>query len=232
MRSSGVIFDGDDTLWGTGHLYEVAKEEFFDEMAKLGYDRAEVEKTFERTDVGNVARLGFSRQRFPTSMADTYRLFCKQNKRVVEESIESRVKAIGYAVFTKRPSLLDRARDVLAQLRSSHMLVLATKGDRDIQRERIADSGLSSYFAATYILDQKTEREWQRIVRECDLNVAHSWAVGNSLKSDINPALQVGLSAIWVPYRGWGYEDDVRPDSSRFYEVTSLADILGIIKGD
>jgi phosphoglycolate phosphatase-like HAD superfamily hydrolase len=83
MSSAGVIFDGDDTLWETAPLYARAKQQFFGQMSSLGFDPREVESAFHNIDVVNVDRLGFSKHRFPTSMAETYRLFCeKQDSRI------------------------------------------------------------------------------------------------------------------------------------------------------
>ncbi len=75
MYQAGIIFDGDDTLWETSVFYKEAKEEFFDKMASLGFNQSEVQESFEKTDVANVTRFGFTKKRFPTSMAETYQNF-------------------------------------------------------------------------------------------------------------------------------------------------------------
>ncbi len=81
MSSAGIIFDGDDTLWETAPLYARAKKEFFARMSSLGFDPLEVKKTFQLIDIANVDRLGFSKERFPTSMAETYRLLARNGTR-------------------------------------------------------------------------------------------------------------------------------------------------------
>lgn len=229
MRLAGIIFDGDDTLWETYSFYKEAKKEFFSEMAKLGFIVEEVEKVFQSTDLKNVDKLGFSKERFPTSMAETYRYLCKLHGYRSEVSDEERMKAIGYSVFCKRPLLLDHAKQVLTQLHPFYRLILATKGDRDVQQSRVEHSGLRSYFHAVYVLEQKTELEIRKIIDECNLDIAKSWSVGNSLRSDIKPALLTGLKAIWVPHDTWVYEEDVQPDSSNFHQVTSLDQVLNVV---
>jgi putative hydrolase of the HAD superfamily len=229
MNSAGVIFDGDDTLWETMPVYTKAKQEFFSEMASLGFDRQEVESTFESTDVANVSRLGFTKHRFPTSMAETYQAFCNKYRRAAEDAIEQRVKGIGYSVFGDPPIVFDHAQGVLSQLRPHYKLILATKGDREVQQAKINLSGLADFFSEIYILDHKTDKELQHIVKDSGLEVGRSWIVGNSLRSDINPGLRVGLKAIWIPYHTWDYEEDVEPNSQLVYKVNSLAGSLSIL---
>lgn len=230
-RSSheGIIFDGDDTLWETMPFYTEAKNEFYVEMGRLGFDPAKVSKAFEFLDKSNVGKYGFSKHRFPYSMAETYRSFCEQSHTQPERDVEEKLKEIGYRVFTKRPILLDHAKEVLAQLKPRYFMVLATKGDLEIQRLRIKQTGIEEYFDKIYILDHKTDKELRQITVECGLDVSRSWAIGNSLKSDINPALKIGLRVIWIPYETWSYEADVQIESSCLYKVDSLNQILTIL---
>jgi hypothetical protein len=90
MSSAGIIFDGDDTLWYTMPIYTKAKQEFFYEMSALGFDPQEVERAFEQTDAENVSRFGFSKRRFPTSMAETYQLFCTKHRFPLDEAVKGK----------------------------------------------------------------------------------------------------------------------------------------------
>jgi putative hydrolase of the HAD superfamily len=229
MSFTGIIFDGDDTLWETMPIYTRAKREFFGEMSSLGFDPQEVENVFETTDVANVSRLGFTKHRFPSSMAETYRSFCDKYQRVAENAVEQRMRGIGYNVFDSPPMVFDSAPRVLARLRSHYKLILATKGDHEVQQSKIAQSGLADFFASIYVLDHKSERELSQILEECELDVSNSWIIGNSLKSDINPGLRLGLKAVWIPYYTWDYEEDVEPNSKFMYKVESLEDSLKIL---
>lgn len=230
MYKSGIIFDGDDTLWETSVFYTEAKQNFFGEMSSLGFDPKEVEKLFEKTDIANLNRLGFTKQRFPTSMADTYKYFCTQYGMENKKEIASKLKAIGYSVFERKPIILDHAENVLKQLKPFYKLVLATKGDSEIQHSKIEHSGLKSYFDNIYILSHKTEKEYNRIIEDNILTRDKTWSVGNSLKSDIYPALNEGLNAIWIPHaETWEYENEPIPETSNFFQVESLTDVLKIL---
>lgn len=229
MKSAGIIFDGDDTLWETMPVYTQAKEEFFREMSTLGFDRQEVERLFEHTDVENVNRLGFTKHRFPTSMAETYRSFCDKYQCLADDTIEERMRGLGYSVFDRPPVVFDHAERTLARLRPHYKLILATKGDQEVQQSKIDHSGLANQFSSIYILDHKTDKELRHIVEDCGLDVTSSWAIGNSLRSDINPGLRIGLKAIWIPYYTWDYEEDVEPNSKLMYKVDSLEESLAIL---
>jgi len=230
MYQAGIIFDGDDTLWETSVFYKEAKEEFFKKMASLGFNQSEVQESFEKTDVANVARFGFTKKRFPTSMAETYQNFCNQYGCEKEINVERKLKSIGNSVFQRNPLLLDNADYILEQLRPFYKLVLATKGDLEVQKSKIEHSGLKDCFHEIYILDHKTDKEIRQVIIKSKLEVSKSWAVGNSLKSDIKPAMQAGLKAIWIPHtETWAYENDTEPNSSNFYKVSSLSQILEIL---
>jgi len=229
MTTAGVIFDGDDTLWETMPAYAEAKQEFCKEMALLGFDPKDALNTFESIDVINVDKFGFSKHRFPISMAETYRLFCDRSSWPYDRAIERKIENIAYGIFGKALITFECAEQVLASLRSHYKLILATKGDEEIQLAKIDQSGLAHFFTSIQILDHKTEREFRRIAEECELDVSSSWVVGDSLRSDINPALEVGFRAIWIPNDAWAYEKADLPDSDRLFKVNALQDSLRLL---
>ncbi len=228
-RSAGVIFDGDDTLWETMPAYNLAKRRFFEEMELLGFKKQQVELHFEKTDIENVKRLGFSRKRFSSSMIETYHYFCRRYQVAIRKAIENRINGIGEGVVSSRPRVHGRAHAVLSQLRMHYRLILATKGEAEVQNMRIKESTLGPYFDRIYIFDLKTKRELNLIVEENDLPRKESWAVGNSLRSDIHPALEVGLKAIWIPQYTWDYEEAPFEHSGDLFTVDSLEDCLQLL---
>jgi putative hydrolase of the HAD superfamily len=229
MNYAGIIFDGDDTLWHTMPFYTQTKERFFDEMSTLGFNREEVKLTFERDDAKNVQRFGFSKRRFPTSMAETYRLFCTKYGVPLSHSVEEQIRELGYSVFGNSPLIREDVEDVLNRLSRHYRLVLATKGDPDVQQTKIEQTGLGHFFSSIYILGNKTTQELQRIAKECQLAVFDSWVIGDSLKSDINPGLEVGFRAIWIRTTTWTYEEDAEPNCDRLFKVDAIPEILELL---
>lgn len=227
-----VIFDADDTLWDTQPLYEQSKKEYFRFMAQFGFEPMEVSSQLETTDHANVARLGFTKERFPQSMRDTYALLCETQGQRFDEEVAARAMRIGQVVFKQAPVLFEGVSEMLQELRDNHArLLLATKGDAEVQRIRIGESGLERYFHNIYILHDKSEAEFLRIIERERIVLNSGWSVGNSIKSDINPALAVGLKAIWIPRKTWHYESAEVVHSDRLYAVDSIRDVSGVVLG-
>jgi putative hydrolase of the HAD superfamily len=199
-------------------------------MTRAGFPRKVVLQRFEAIDHANVSRLGFSRRRFPQSMYDTYQSFCIDYDKPFDETEAQRFQFIGTAVFEASPKIFKEVPETLGRLSSRGVrLILATKGDPEIQERRIETSRLGHYFQRTYILAHKQVTEFEQIVADCNIDASNGWSIGNSVKSDINPALAVGLSAIWIPYRTWGYEDEEPVVSSRLHEAKSIREVPRII---
>ena len=206
MSDKGIIFDADDTLWMTMSLYTAAKKQYYKAMAELGFDPLVVEQEFERIDLENVHTLGLSRKRFPYSMGHTYEWFCSRERIEIDSGTKKQLEAIGQSVFDQTSILLPGVKDALELLRPQFNLILASSGDREVQEKRLTESGLSGFFDNIYIFAIKTEKEIGQILDECNLIPSESWAIGNSIRSDINPALKLGINTVWVPYETWGFE--------------------------
>lgn len=229
MNTSAIIFDGDDTLWDTMPLYAAAKDRFYARMGDLGFDRQQVPKVFEETDLLNLRTHGFARSRFPTSMIDTYTHFCTSHGQAPSESVQEELWNIGDAVFSSTPPTLPGAEEVLRHLAHRYKLYLMTKGDPEVQHQRVEASGLRHFFDRVFIVPHKGTEDFARVVADLHLDPRQVWSVGNSLKSDINPALAAGLSAVWIPYHTWDAEVDQIVDSPRLFEVNDLPACLEVL---
>lgn len=230
VSRTGIIFDGDDTLWETQPLYERSKERFLGVMELQGFDPYEAKQRFDAIEINNARLLGFSKLRFPKSMSDTYRTLCQSHNKAVDESVGSIVESIGKSAYADSPRLFEGVREVLEKLRARNLcLILATKGDYDVQEQKISVSGLRRYFQHEYILALKDESELTRIAKETNLDIRESWSIGNSIRSDINPALRVGMKAIWIPNRAWDFEDEKLITSDRVFKVDTIKDVADFI---
>jgi putative hydrolase of the HAD superfamily len=220
-----VIFDGDDTLWETMPLYTTAKIGFQRLMAAESLDSVRALEEFEKIDKKNVERLGFSRQRLPTSMSETYRLLCSEKGQSLNGQVQIRIREIANRIFEGQARLVPGAECVLEAL-CNFRLILLTKGDPAVQRKRTEESGLANYFDSIYIVPSKQEAEFQSIIQKEEIDKQASWSVGDSLRSDVHPALKVGLNAIWIPTSTWSYEvESVRPEQERLHICKSLSEI-------
>ena len=224
-----LIFDGDDTLWRTMPLYDEAKRHFFQLMSRQGFPAKEVEKHFEERDRRNVKSLGFSKRRFGLSMLQTYRQFAHTQRRPVRGSVDRQIIDIRNKIFDAKPKLVPFATMVLESLAPSNRLVLLTKGTKGVQLRRVSTSGLRHFFERIFVVKDKNNATFKQVLHTLKTKPSNAWSVGDSLRSDINPALRYGLNAIWVPSTNWTYEQDVLFSSSRFYKIQSLTEVIAII---
>lgn len=229
MGCSGVIFDGDDTLWRTQPLYEAAKEEFFTLMEGLGLCREELRAELERIDVTRVSELGYSRDRFPGSMVATCRHLLRERGAPYRARVLRAVRQIGRQVFEKTAPSIDGAAYTLSALSRRYKLVLATKGDRSVQTRRVKESGLERYFRNVYFLPEKDVAALRTIVREVELDPGRSWAVGNSVRSDILPALGVGLRAVLIPCETWRHEASMEKIPDGVIVLRCIKELLTVL---
>lgn len=220
-----LIFDGDDTLWYTMPLYRAAKDRFYREMTKKGFRRTCVAEFFEDRDVKNVARLGFSTKRFATSMLETYIFLCHSVKKKPNRVFARNINEIVSKVARGSPMLIKSATRVLATLQRGYRLFLLTKGERSIQKRRLSSSGLGHFFEHVIIVPQKTPTVLKAIMKRYKCPKKRTWVIGNSIKSDIDPALKAGLKAIWIPYKTWGYEEQEEPHHENLVKASSLRDV-------
>ncbi|MCL6478576.1 MAG: HAD hydrolase-like protein [Peptococcaceae bacterium] len=227
----GILFDFDDTLVETTVFFEIARERYARLMAGMGFPRGEVLAVLDQKDIENVRRCGgFLKECFPRAMAETYRHFCGLNGIDPDPDTCRQVEDIGWWVFDQKPVVVPGAGEILGELsaRREYDLFLATKGDPSVQWRRINDSGLKKYFKKVYVLKDKTSRQFELIARWQKLDARHSWVVGNSIKSDINPGLLAGFNCIFIPHNyTWHYE--MEEPLGEFATVGTLEEVLNLL---
>jgi putative hydrolase of the HAD superfamily len=197
-------------------------------MEAQGFDRASVRAKFAEIDQANLAKYGFSRLRFPQSMQDTYRHFCNDSSTPESLAILERAAAIGSTVFERKPVLAPGAREVLDQLRHTHSLFLYSVGDLEVQWMKVRELELQTSFDAIYITERKDHQQLRHILDQQGLSTETTWMVGNSLRSDINPGLRLGLNCIWVQAQSWEYDDEALLPG-RVWRVSSIWQIPVVV---
>lgn len=229
-KDRAIIFDGDDTLWEIQPLYDEAKELFAGMVSsKLKMERAQVIAALDEIDMRNISKMGFSPTRFPHSMVETLKMFYSAKGIAPTEEDLEQAYLFGSSVFSKTPKLLDGVEDVLMSLSHSFRLILYTMGDIEIQKRFITMLHLNKYFKKSiYIVSKKSSYELQTLLTFNNLNPKDVWIVGNSLRSDINPALQLNIKCIWIRLHSWVY-DTSQKLSGEVFEISSLRELFDII---
>lgn len=148
FRFDAIVFDGDDTLWRTQHLYDRAKDKFEYLCKQLGVWDSKVRGRLDALDSDRVKLLGFTPARFPGSMVQTLKMYLATHNLPLSRVATGRARYIGRHVFKTKVSLQPSARAVLRHLFRRYRLILLTKGDKAIQLRRLRETNLTKYLSA------------------------------------------------------------------------------------
>jgi putative hydrolase of the HAD superfamily len=229
FRLANIIVDLDDTLIHTCALYDAALSAFGSLMAShFPMTVKDAEDTARRVDIMNTPHK-WVMHRFPGSLGMAYLAIVDQRGTDVNPVLLAQSVALGYQVFTSKAEASDGAGDALARLYGSHRLYLYTMGERQVQQNRINQLGYANVFRDIGIVDSKdpdTLREFMRIHR---MTPESTYVVGDSLRSDIIPAVEVGVTAIHIPpAQGWAFNDvDVEGE---YHTLKSIKLLPGLIE--
>jgi putative hydrolase of the HAD superfamily len=201
-----VVLDGDDTLWFVESLYDDARQLAANVVHAEGLDELRWERLERQIDVNNVGTLGLSTERFPASCVEAYRRLATETQCGVSASVEARIRRAAETVFHRKAPSAPELGDLLAKLHEQFTVVLLTKGDEMVQRKRIADAGIADAIDYISIVPEKSEKNFRSVLAAVGSGTDDAWSVGNSLASDINPALRIGMRAIWIDSHVWEYE--------------------------
>ena len=223
------MFDFDDTLVETTVYFNQAKNRFAILMAGMGFPAEETLLTLNKFDIKNVQQSGgFFKDCFPRALGETYEYYCNGYGRNYCKKTRLEIEDLGWWVYQQPARLIQGAEEVLAQLAGRYPLFLATKGEPGVQYQRVKQSGLLRWFNKVYVLCEKNAAAYATIALEQNIKPPVSWVVGNSMKSDINPALQAGFNCIYIHHpHTWDFEDE-EPLGGHI-SVESLAGILEFV---
>jgi putative hydrolase of the HAD superfamily len=206
LMTTLVIWDGDDTLWFVEQLYDEARTAVASIVAALGLDPARWEQLQLAIDVGNVASMGLSQERFPTSCVQALEAVAHESGDSLPTETCQHVRDAAAQVFDRVAPLAEGVNEVLERVSTQTQMVLLTKGDVAVQTKRIADSGLARYFRSAHIVPEKDPSTYSAVAAMAGVPTEECWSVGNSLPSDVNAALEAGMSAIWIDAHVWEHE--------------------------
>jgi putative hydrolase of the HAD superfamily len=153
------------------------------------------------------------------------------NHRIAGKGIEQ-ILAIGKDLLQKPVELLPNITEVLKQLQGKYKLVVATKGDLKDQHRKLHDSGIGNFFHHIEVMSDKTELDYEKMLARLDCKAEDFLMIGNSLKSDVLPVLNISGHAIHIPYHTtWEYEKiDFEIEHKNFKSVTQITEILPLLK--
>ncbi len=222
-----IGFDADDTLWHNELFFKRTEARFAALLSDYG-DAADLQARLLSTERRNVLRYGFGIKGFTLSMIETA---LEVSDGQVTGSVIGDVLAAGREMLTHPVDPLPFAREALTALRGRFRLILITKGDLFDQERKLANSGLAPFFDAVEIVSDKTEETYRQIFSKNGTGPEAAAMVGNSLKSDILPALAAGAWGIYVPHDlMFALEHAEAPRAEpRFREIANLGELEALI---
>lgn len=225
-----LIIDADDTLWEAEIYYEQCIAAFGELMAELGFDREEAERTVDEVERERVPLVGYGPQEFSHNMAIAYQRLCHRYGKLVADEVSGAVRELGGLVLDPPMVLLDGVEEALPLLGERYRMILLTKGDREVQEGKLARSGLARFFEGVHVVPEKDAQVLRSLMVSYDLQPGQTWMVGNSPRSDINPALEAGIGAVHIPHSNtWTFEEVEIADPERVTVLGSFGELVGLL---
>ena len=222
-----IGFDADDTLWVNEPYYREAEEQFIQLVCSYGVNGNIAGALFE-TEISNLRLYGYGIKAFMLSLVEC--AIQLTDGGVTSKDI-NRIIGIGKSMLERPIELLDDVKHVLLSLAPHYRLIVATKGDLLDQERKMYRSGIADYFHHIEVMSDKKELQYVQLLKHLDITPEAFLMIGNSLKSDIIPPLELGAWGVYVPYHTtWAHEEvDQEPESKRFFQVEQLHQVLDLI---
>ncbi|CAM4198519.1 HAD family hydrolase [Zobellia roscoffensis] len=223
-----IGFDADDTLWVNETYFREAEEKFSELLE--GYEtKNKIDQELFKMEIKNLELYGYGVKGFMLSMVES--ALELSNNQVSQQTIES-ILDLGKEMLRQPVELLDGVRKVLRKLSGNYRLIVLTKGDLLDQERKLEKSGLSEFFHHVEVLSDKKEENYQHLLDHLEIDVNEFLMIGNSLKSDVLPLIEIGAQAVHVPFHTtWEHEQvKINDGDYNYLKINKLSDILEYLK--
>jgi putative hydrolase of the HAD superfamily len=219
-----LLIDADDTLWENNIYFERAFDEFAGFLDHSSMTPREVREVLDQIEEANNKIHGYGSANFARNLRQCYQRLAEREVR--EEDLRTAMR-FAERILECPMEVIEGVPETLEYLSLRHDLTLFTKGHTEEQKLKIGRSGLGVFFGHTAIVKEKDATAYRRLVEERGLDPERTWMIGNSPKSDINPALEAGLNAVFVPHaHTWILEkQELRPGKGKLLVVEQFADL-------
>ena len=224
MTRQYLIVDADDTLWENNIYFERAFDEFVKYLDHSTLSPPEVREVLDEIELANAKIHGYGSLNFGRNLRQCYQHLAEKD--VCEEDLRT-VMSFAERILDCPMEVIAGVPETLEYLASRHDLTLFTKGHPEEQKLKIDRSGLGIYFGHTAIVKEKDVAAYGTLVARRGIDPRQAWMAGNSAKSDINPALEAGLNAVFIPHaHTWTLErQDIRPGKGRLLVLERFTDL-------
>ncbi len=192
-----LLIDADDTLWENNIYFERAIASFISFLNHQEYSPRRVREVLNDVERKNVVKHGYGLHSFAHALVETFE---RLSVEPLTPALHETIQGFAHAIAEHPVEIISGVPETLDYLAGRHHLILMTKGNFTEQTGKIERSGLQSYFAVVEVVPEKDPAIYREIVGKYGLSRDLTWMVGNSPKSDVNPALAAGLNAVFVPH--------------------------------
>jgi len=224
LQPKVLLIDADDTLWEENLHFEQAVQAFVDLVSPLGYPAEEVRRHLDLTERRNILQRGYGAWSFSLTLEEV--CLSLAGERASETHLEE-IRRIALRLRESPRQLYEGVAETLVYLAPRHRLFLFTKGHVGEQGRKVEMSGLQAFFETLAVVEEKNEDAYRALLARHGLAPAGVWMVGNSPRSDINPALATGMNAVYIPSpHKWEYEhEEIRPGTGELLVLDSFRDL-------
>ncbi|MDB2606283.1 HAD family hydrolase [Zobellia sp.] len=223
-----IGFDADDTLW-VNETYFRDTEENFGKLLEEFETINKIDQELFKMEIKNLELYGYGVKGFVLSMVEV--ALELSNNQVSPETI-GKILNLGKEMLLQPVELLDGVRKVLRKLNGNYRLIVLTKGDLLDQERKLERSGLSEFFHHVEVLSDKKEENYLQLLNHLEIEVKEFLMIGNSLKSDVLPLIEIGAQAVHVPFHTtWQHEEvKIKKDDYTYLKINKLSDIVEYLK--
>lgn len=223
-----IAFDADDTLWVNETYFRDAEHQFAQLLSSFETEN-KIDQELFKTEIRNLDMYGYGVKGFILSMVECA---LELSNKSVKPAIIEAILGIGKEMLNKPIDLLEGVEEVLNSLHGKYKLIVATKGDLLDQERKLEKSGLTDYFHHIEVMSEKKEKDYYKLLKHLDIEPSELLMIGNSLKSDVLPLVNIGASAIHIPFHTtWVHEEVSEQDaqSSDYRTVQRITDVLAFL---
>jgi putative hydrolase of the HAD superfamily len=219
-----LIVDADDTLWENNIYFERAFDEFVEFLGHSSLTAREIRAVLDEIEEVNAKIHGYGSLNFGRNLRACYEHLVERD--IQEEDLRT-VMRFAERILECPMEVIDGVPQTLEYLSLRHDLTLFTKGHPEEQKLKVERSGLGGFFQHTAIVREKDPAAYRKLVEARGMDPQHTWMIGNSPRSDVNPAMEAGLNAVFVPHaHTWVLEkQEIRPGRGRLLTIERFADL-------
>jgi len=227
LTGQTLLFDADDTLWENNIYFERAISAFISYLDHRVHTTDEVREHLNSVERQTVKKHGYGLKSFRRSLVQCFEDLTLSS---LTQEKHHRIVSFVNAIAEQEMELLPGVAETLSILAKRHRLIVVTKGDHEEQKDKLQRSGLAAFFQAVEVLTEKHAPSYRDLVERHICDADTTWMIGNSPKSDINPALAAGLNAVFIPHDfTWVLEHELvdRPtQGAKLIELGAFRELL------